>query len=229
MDAYKKICYISDMSTEKLVNSLIKKFNVEPIVNKYKLTPVLETWVSVRGNCKEITPFPDVGIRFYLEKSNVCIGMLHIATETMRCSHEIKKPDGTLSLGCMPWEMDICDTVETFDKSIETNIQAHKSYLATIGKYKLYKVVLNNVNYDTYDSAVIACTDKVTLENLLNTRFRRSTFMSYDDSTDEVRFDQDFHIETSQKVYSIEEIGVYDNPVADCYVAVVVVSSFNAG
>jgi hypothetical protein len=93
------------------------------------------------------------------------------------------------------------------------------------GSFKLFKVELSNGGYDSYDSAIIACVDKATLEELCKDKFNR--YRWHDDP--DVIFEQSFNIQEGQKVDSIVEIGVYTGEMYRDTKAKVICSSYNAG
>lgn len=84
----------------------------------------------------------------------------------------------------------------------------------------LFKVDISPVDWDEYDSAVIACRDLDTLKALLED-------FEYDD--DRIEFLERFSIMSGQKVSDITEIGTYTLGIPDGKDAVIVLSSFNAG
>lgn len=84
----------------------------------------------------------------------------------------------------------------------------------------LFKVDLSPVDWDEYDSAVIACRDLDTLKALLED-------FKYND--DRIEFLERFSIMSGQKVSDITEIGTYTLGIPEGKEAVVVLSSFNAG
>lgn len=84
----------------------------------------------------------------------------------------------------------------------------------------LFLVELDPVDWDEYDSAVIACKNLDTLKALLE------DFASNDDR---IEFLELFRIMSGQQVSDITEIGTYTLGVPEGKVAVVVLSSFNAG
>lgn len=84
----------------------------------------------------------------------------------------------------------------------------------------LFKVEISPVDYDEYDSAVIACKDLDTLKALLED-------FKYDD--DRIEFQERFSIMSGQRITSVTEIGTYTLGIPDDKDAVIVLSSFNAG
>lgn len=84
----------------------------------------------------------------------------------------------------------------------------------------LFKVEISPVDYDEYDSAVIACKDLDTLKALLE---------DFESDDDRIEFLERFSIMSGQKVSDITEIGTYTLGIPDGKEAVVVLSSFNAG
>lgn len=83
----------------------------------------------------------------------------------------------------------------------------------------LFKVDISPVDWDEYDSAVIACKDLDTLKALLEDF----------ESDDRIEFLERFSIMSGQQVSDITEIGTYTLGIPDGKEAVVVLSSFNAG
>ena len=83
----------------------------------------------------------------------------------------------------------------------------------------LFKVDISPVDWDEYDSAVIACKDLNTLKALLEGF----------ESDDRIEFLERFRIMSYQQVSDITEIGTYTLGIPDGKEAVVVISSFNAG
>lgn len=84
----------------------------------------------------------------------------------------------------------------------------------------LFKVEISPVDYDEYDSAVIACKDLDTLKALLE---------DFESDDDRIEFLERFSIMSGQRVTSVTEIGTYTQGIPDGKEAVVVISSFNAG
>lgn len=84
----------------------------------------------------------------------------------------------------------------------------------------LFKVDISPVDWDEYDSAVIACKDLDTLKALLE------DFMSDDDR---IEFLERFSVHSGQQVSDITEIGTYTLGIPEDKDAVIVLSSFNAG
>ncbi len=84
----------------------------------------------------------------------------------------------------------------------------------------LFKVEISPVDYDEYDSAVIACKDLDTLKALLEG-------FEYDD--DRIEFLDRFSIMSGQHVEGITEIGTYTLGIPEGKDAVIVLASFNAG
>lgn len=93
---------------------------------------------------------------------------------------------------------------------------------------KLFLVETNQFEYDTYDSAVIACESRAKLIDLINDgvfdKFAADG-SKLRDSRDIVSYRTDFFL--AHKVETITEIGTYDLPTDKQ--AVVVHASFNAG
>lgn len=84
----------------------------------------------------------------------------------------------------------------------------------------LFKVDISPVDYDEYDSAVIACKDLDTLKTLLE---------DFESNDDRIEFLERFSIQSDQHVTSVTEIGTYTLGIPDGKEAVIVISSFNAG
>lgn len=84
----------------------------------------------------------------------------------------------------------------------------------------LFKVDISPVDWDEYDSAVIACKDLDTLKALLE---------DFEYNDDRIEFLERFSIMSGQHVTSVTEIGTYTLGIPDGKEAVVVLSSFNAG
>ena len=84
----------------------------------------------------------------------------------------------------------------------------------------LFKVDISPVDWDEFDSAVIACKDLDTLKALLE---------DYRSDDDRIEFLERFSIMSGQQVSDITEIGTYTLGIPDGKEAVVVLSSFNAG
>lgn len=84
----------------------------------------------------------------------------------------------------------------------------------------LFLVELDPVDYDEYDSAVIACRDVDTLKALLE---------DFESDDDRIEFLERFSIQSDQHVSSVTEIGTYTLGIPDGKEAVIVISSFNAG
>lgn len=84
----------------------------------------------------------------------------------------------------------------------------------------LFLVELDPVDWDEYDSAVIACKDLDTLKTLLE---------DYESDDDRIEFLERFSVQSDQHVHEITEIGTYTLGIPDDKEAVVVLSSFNAG
>jgi hypothetical protein len=125
----------------------------------------------------------------------------------------------------MPWQMGICADAADFDNKLEKLFESYRNQQIQEGRYKLFKVELSCGGYDSYDSAIIACVDKATLEDLCKTKFNQ--YRTYEDS--QIRFEQHFDIHDDQKVRSIEEIGIYSGIMYRDELAKVICSSFNAG
>lgn len=94
---------------------------------------------------------------------------------------------------------------------------------------RLYLVKLTDVDYDTYDAAVIACESKQKLEQLLEdgefNRERDDGFYKGDSPL--VQYDYNFYIGRWQKVDEISAVGYTD--LETDKEAIVILSSFNAG
>lgn len=84
----------------------------------------------------------------------------------------------------------------------------------------LFKVDISPVDWDEFDSAVIACRDLDTLKALLE---------DFESDDDRIEFLERFSIMSGQQVSNITEIGTYTLGIPDGKEAVVVLSSFNAG
>ena len=84
----------------------------------------------------------------------------------------------------------------------------------------LFKVDISPVDWDEYDSAVIACKDLDTLKALLE---------DFESDDDRIEYLERFSIMSGQQVSDITEIGTYTLGIPDGKEAVVVLSSFNAG
>ena len=84
----------------------------------------------------------------------------------------------------------------------------------------LFKVDISPVDWDEYDSAVIACKDMDTLKALLE---------DFESDDDRIEFLERFSIMSGQQVSDITEIGTYTLGIPDGKEAVIVISSFNAG
>ena len=216
------------MTAYDILTTEIERFDVKDIIEKYRLTPVFETWVNakVKYNCIfTFTPIADAGIRLYIEGSDVCVGILHSMTNTLRTTEYITDTFGRKVLGKFPWQTKTCETKEEFDKNIGKLIEEHRQKLIDEGSFKLFKVELTEGGYDSYDSAIIACVDKATLEELCKDKFNR--YRWHDDP--DVIFEQSFNIHEDQKVDSIVEVGVYTGEMYRDTKAKVICSSFNAG
>lgn len=92
--------------------------------------------------------------------------------------------------------------------------------IAPITPVPLFKVEISPVDWDEYDSAVIACKDLDTLKELLE---------DFESDDDRIEFLERFSIQSGQQVSDITEIGTYTLGIPDGKEAVVVISSFNAG
>ncbi|MBR4792577.1 MAG: hypothetical protein IK038_02820 [Bacteroidaceae bacterium] len=94
---------------------------------------------------------------------------------------------------------------------------------------QLYRVTLTDVDYDTYDAAIIGCKSKEKLEELLaNGVFTREDALgNYRGNSPCVEYQYNFEIGRWQKVDTIEAIGF--NDYESNKDAVVFLSSFNAG
>ena len=84
----------------------------------------------------------------------------------------------------------------------------------------LFKVDISPVDWDEFDSAVIACRDLDTLKALLE---------DFESDDDRIEFLERFSIMSGQQVSDITEIGTYTLGIPEGKEAVVVLSSFNAG
>lgn len=84
----------------------------------------------------------------------------------------------------------------------------------------LFMVEISPVDWDEYDSAVIACKDMDTLKALLE---------DFEYNDDRIEFLERFSIQSDQHVHKITEIGTYTLGIPEGKEAVVVLSSFNAG
>lgn len=84
----------------------------------------------------------------------------------------------------------------------------------------LFKVEISPVDWDEFDSAVIACKDLDTLKALLE---------DFESDDDRIEFLECFSIMSGQQVSGITEIGTYTLGIPEGKEAVVVLSSFNAG
>lgn len=84
----------------------------------------------------------------------------------------------------------------------------------------LFKVEISPVDWDEFDSAVIACKDLDTLKALLE---------DFESDDDRIEFLERFSIMSGQQVSGITEIGTYTLGIPEGKEAVVVLSSFNAG
>lgn len=216
------------MTAYDILTTEIERFDVKDIIEKYRLTPVFETWVNAKVKYNYIftfTPIADAGIRLYIEGSDVCVGILHSMTNTLRTTEYITDTFGRKVLGKFPWQTKTCETKEEFDKNIGKLIEEHRQKLIDEGSFKLFKVELSEGGYDSYDSAIIACVDKATLEELCKDKFNR--YRWHDDP--DVIFEQSFNIQEGQKVDSIVEIGVYTGEMYRDTKAKVICSSYNAG
>lgn len=89
----------------------------------------------------------------------------------------------------------------------------------------LFKVDISPVDYDEYDSAVIACRNREILDELLDGAFARTN----PECNSRVAYKYGFEIGSNQRVTSVIEIGTYTLGIPDGKEAVVVLSSFNAG
>lgn len=216
------------MTAYDILTTEIERFDVKDIIEKYRLTPVFETWVNAKVKYNYIftyTPIADAGIRLYIEGSDVCVGILHSMTNTLRTTEYITDTFGRKVLGKFPWQTKTCETKEEFDKNIGKLIEEHRQKLIDEGSFKLFKVELTDGGYDSYDSAIIACVDKATLEELCKDKFNR--YRWHDDP--DVIFEQSFNIQEGQRVDSIVEIGVYTGEMYRDTKAKVICSSYNAG
>ncbi len=94
---------------------------------------------------------------------------------------------------------------------------------------RLYRVTLTDIDYDTYDAAIIGCESKQRLEELLDNGVfnREDASGDYRGNSPRVEYQYNFEIGRWQKVDTIEAIGFnYYESDKD---AVVFLSSFNAG
>lgn len=95
---------------------------------------------------------------------------------------------------------------------------------------RLYLVKLTDVNWDTYDAAIIGCESKQKLEEMLLTDkvFDKEDARGlYKGRSPRVEYPYDFDIGRWQKVESIEAVGFSDYETDK--EAVVFLASFNAG
>ena len=96
---------------------------------------------------------------------------------------------------------------------------------------KLFYVEIGPGEYDTYDSAVIACETKDILTGVLENELNGSGQHNHLNKG-KILFNQDFYLSkwNSQKVKAIKCIGEYTGPNIPVGVkAVVICSSYNAG
>lgn len=94
---------------------------------------------------------------------------------------------------------------------------------------RLYLVKLTDVDYDTYDAAVIACESMQKLEQLLaDGEFNREDANGfYKGDSSLVQYDYNFYIGRWQKVDEISAVGYTDLETDKD--AIVILASFNAG
>lgn len=94
---------------------------------------------------------------------------------------------------------------------------------------RLYRVTLTDVDYDTYDAAIIGCESKQKLEELFadGVFSREDANGVYLGNSSRVEYQYNFEINRWQKVDTIEAIGF--NDYESDKEAVVFLSSFNAG
>ena len=222
------------MIADEIITKAIKQFNgLDKIIKKHRLVPRFETWVSIKGATQyveiEYTPYADCGVKFYIEGSEECVGMIQHSKNYiqgyLRTSTWVDNVIGCQVLSSMPWEMDMCGSVDDFDKRVGKLIEQRRQGLADEGKFRLFKVELSHGGYDSYDSAVIACVDRAMLEDFCKNKFNRYRWC--DDH--EIIFEQNFDIHEDQKVDSIVEIGVYTGEMYRDTKAKVICSSYNAG
>ena len=222
------------MIPEEIIAKEIKKFDgLDKIIKKHRLVPRFETWVSIKGTTQyveiEYTPYADCGVKFYIEGSEECVGMIQQCKNGfqgyLRTSTWVDNVIGRQVLSTMPWEMDMCGSVDDFDKRVGKLIDQRRQSLVDEGSFQLFKVELTDGGFDSYDSAIIACVDKATLEELCKDKFNR--YRWHDDP--DVIFEQIFKIQEGQRVDSIVEIGVYTGEMYRDTKAKVICSSFNAG
>lgn len=220
------------MIDEEIIKHEISTLSLQSIIDKYHLTPIFDTWVSIKGNTLgeiKYSAYADCGIRLYMDHSDVCVGLIqHDPRQILgviRIPEWVTDSFGKNTLGTMPWQMGVCADAADFGNKLEKLFEAYRNQQIQDGRYKLFKVELSGGGYDSYDSAIIACVDKATLEELCKTKFNQ--YRTYDDS--QIRFEQHFDIHGDQKVMSIEEIGVYSGIMYRDELAKVICSSYNAG
>jgi hypothetical protein len=219
------------MIADELIAQEIKKLGLEPIIQKHHLVPKFETWVSIKGVPRleiDYTAYADCGVKFYIEGSDVCVGMIqHFKNHNglLRVSSWIKDNSGNKVLSDMPWQMYTCVDTDDFDRKVGALIEQRRQDLVEHGQFRLFMVKLSDDGYDSYDSAVIACVDKATLEEICKSKFNR--YRQYNDY--DIIFDQSFNIHECQRVESITEIGVYSGEMYRDTKAKVICSSYNAG
>lgn len=230
------------MTRTSMMERKLKEYNLTQLLEKHGLVPQFETWVSISiTDPSHPDPYPDCGIRFYIKNTKECVGMLHLGNNSLRdhilVSKMVNTAGGINRLGKYPHQMENCyRSPEEFDEKVSKLLIARSKQKAASGQMKLFKVTLGQVEYDTYDSAIIACSDQATLQKLIddgkfnNDRHRTRCNLSdyYVDSVDLVEYEQSFKIK-SQRVESITYIGNYCGDIREGRIAKVVCSSFNAG
>lgn len=94
---------------------------------------------------------------------------------------------------------------------------------------RLFRVKLTDVDYDTYDAAIIACESKDVLVKLFEDgEFLRDNAQGlYKGNSPRVEYDYNFDLTNEQRIDDIEGIG-FTSRTTDKE-AIVLLSSFNAG
>lgn len=213
----------SYMTRRQMAEAFIDQQSLRPIIDKYGLVPQFDTWVSLSTTDGVIKPYPDCGVRFYLPDTDICVGMIHASTNTLLRSKKVVIAGGLNRYSIFPHQMSVCHTVDEFDESVAKIMEEHTVELVTSGKLKLFFVSLNHVEYDTYDSAVIAATDADTLRRLIDDE------MGTVYSSSRIEYQQDFYLRSGQSIEGIQEIGHYNGDLPDGKIAKVICSSYNAG